>query len=127
MPNLNQVNLMGHVGKEPEMKYSANGNAVLTFSIAVNSGWGDNKRTDWIDCVMFGNRAESVSEFIGKGDPLFVSGSIQINDWQDKEGNKRRGFNIVVNQVELLRGRTQEAGATKSKAPTQDGEDDLPF
>ena len=100
---LNHIVLMGRLTRDPELRRTASGVAVATFSIAVdrdfaNSATGE-KETDFIDIVAWRNTAEFVSKYFTKGRMAVVSGRLQIRNWNDKEGNKRRSAEVVADNV----------------------------
>ena len=103
---LNKVMLLGNIGMEPDLKYGQNGNAVLRLRLATNETWKDRQtgqrqeRTEWHTVIFFGNRAEGLSKVLTKGAQVFVEGSLQTRQWEDRDGNKRyttevRGRDLV--------------------------------
>lgn len=111
MPYLNKVFLMGHVGYAPELR-EAGKTKVANFSIATTERYNGNERTDWHKIVAFGKWAEIVSDAVGKGSLVLVEGKIQTNQWEDKNGVKRKDVSIVVANIKFL--------DRKSKADTDD-------
>lgn len=96
--SLNHCVFMGRLTKEPELRHTQQGTAVTSFTIAVDRDFEKGK-TDFIDCVAWRNTAEFVSKYFGKGRMIAVSGSLQMRDWTDKEGNKRRNAEIIADNV----------------------------
>lgn len=99
---LNHVVLMGRLTRDPELRRTANGIAVASFSLAVDRDFaaqGAEKETDFIDIVAWRNTAEFVSKYFTKGRMAVVSGRLQIRSWTDKDGNKRRTAEIVADNV----------------------------
>ena len=94
MSNLNVVVLQGNLTKDAEI-VGAEKN-VARFTIAVNSGFGDNKETAFIDCVAFGKQVEAIKEYFLKGKQILVRGAIRQNRWESKEGEKRSKLEIVL-------------------------------
>ena len=92
---MNQVILMGRLTKEPELRRTQNQTAVCSFTIAVDRDFSKNE-TDFIDCVAWKSTGEFVAKYFGKGSPIAVSGRLQIRDWTDKDRNKRRSYEVVV-------------------------------
>ena len=90
MPNLNQVTLIGHVGKEPELKYTQSGSAVCQLSLAVNRGYGDFKKTVWLQVAIWGKAAETASTLIHKGSTVLICGELNMDEWEDKATGQRR-------------------------------------
>ena len=109
--SVNKVILLGNVGKDPEIKFAATGNAVASFSIATserfkdkNGEWQD--RTEWHNLVAFGKLAEIIRDYVKKGSKLYVEGSLRTQSWDDKaSGQKRYKTEIVLNDISLLSGR----------------------
>ena len=89
---------MGRLTSAPELRHTQQGTAVTSFTIAVDRDFEKGK-TDFIDCVAWRNTAEFVSKYFGKGRMIAVSGKLQMRDWTDKEGNKRRNAEITADNV----------------------------
>ena len=107
MANLNKVMLIGNTGKDAEMRYTANGTAQTQFSLAVNyrrrSQSGDwENQTEWFNIVMFGDRAERVSQYITKGKQLYIEGRLQTRTWDDDQGQRHYRTEVIANQIEFL-------------------------
>lgn len=100
---LNHIVLMGHLTRDPELRRTGTGIAVASFSIAVDRDFGSKetgeKETDFIDIVAWRNTAEFVSKYFTKGRMAVVSGRLQIRNWNDKDGNKRRSAEVVADNV----------------------------
>lgn len=100
---LNKIFLMGRLVKAPELRHTTSGVPVASFSLAVDRDFKDKqtgeKSTDFIDCVAWRNTAEFVSRFFTKGRMAVVVGSLQLRDWTDKEGNRRRAAEVVADNV----------------------------
>lgn len=143
MNGVNKVILLGHVGKDPDIRYSQSGTAVANFSLATTERWKDKntgekqERTEWHRCTAWGRSAEVIGEYVKKGSPLFVAGKLQTRKWQDKEGVDRYTTEIVVDEFQLLGGRgggdQQEdarpatSASKKPAASQQDFDDEVPF
>lgn len=99
---LNHINLMGRLTRDPELRHTASGVAAASFTLAVDrdfkSDSGD-RETDFIDIVAWRNTAEFVSKYFAKGRMAVVSGRLQIRNWTDKEGNKRRSAEVVADNI----------------------------
>ena len=95
---LNDVKLMGRFTRDPELRYTNSQKPVASFTLAVDRDGKDNG-TDFIDCVAWNGTAEFVSKYFGKGKMAVVSGKLQIRDWTDKDGNKRRSAEVVVRDI----------------------------
>ncbi len=150
MASLNTVMLIGNVGRDPEMRYTANGNAQTQFSLAVNyrkppQGGGDQweEATEWFRVVVWRDLAERVSQYVTKGRQVYVEGRLQTRTYDDDQGVKHYITEVVANQVLFLGGRDQQAGGgaggdwgdAASPKPARGGRagaaevdpDDLPF
>ena len=98
---LNHITVMGRLTKDPELRRTATGTAVTSFTIACDRDFGENgqKETDFLDCVAWRGTAEFVERNFSKGRMIVVSGRLQIRGWTDKDGNKRRTAEIVADNV----------------------------
>lgn len=100
---LNHIVIMGRMTRDPELRHTGSGIAVASFTLAVDRDFTDKnsgeKETDFIDCTAWRNTAEFVSKYFTKGRMAVVSGKLQIRNWTDKEGNKRRSAEVVVENV----------------------------
>ena len=132
MPNLNRVTLMGHLGRDPETRYTPNGKAVSNLSVATTDRYKDGdewkETTEWHRITAWGKTAELSSQ-LHKGDSVYVEGKLQTRKWQDKEGNDRYTTEIIASTVWPLGKLAAEAKAdTPAKAdpaPSKGGFDDL--
>jgi len=111
---INKAVIVGTLGKDPEIRYAPNGNAVVNISVATNESWKDREtgeaqqRTEWHRIVMFGKLGEIASQYLKKGSQAYFEGRIKTSKWQDDSGNDRYTTQIVANQMEML-GRRAEA------------------
>ena len=100
---LNHITIMGRLTRDPELRRTGSGLAVASFTVAVDRDWPNKetgeKETDFIDCVAWRQTGEFVSKWFSKGSMIVVSGRLQIRPWTDKEGNKRKAAEIVVDNV----------------------------
>lgn len=100
---LNKIVIMGRLTRDPEMRQTGSGTSVTSFSLAVGRDYsgrdGGEKQTDFIDVVAWRHTAEFVDKYFAKGDMAAVSGRLQIRDWTDKDGNKRRSAEVVADNV----------------------------
>jgi single-strand DNA-binding protein len=107
MAGLNKVMLIGNVGKDPEMRYTANGHAVTTFSVAVNRNFqspeGERREeTDWFEIVTWNKLAELCSQFLQKGRQAYIEGRLQTRSWEGQDGQKRYRTEVVAQTVLFL-------------------------
>ncbi|MCD7844810.1 MAG: single-stranded DNA-binding protein [Oscillospiraceae bacterium] len=100
---LNHIDLMGRLTRDPELRYTQSNTPVATFTLAVDRDFADKttgqRPTDFIECVAWRQTGEFVSKYFSKGSMAAVSGRLQIRDWTDREGNKRRSAEVVVDNV----------------------------
>ena len=105
---VNKVILVGNLGRDPEVRYSPNGQAVANVTIATSESWKDKtsgekqERTEWHRVVFFGRLAEIAGEYLKKGAQIYVEGRLQTRKWQDKDGNDRYTTEIVANDMQML-------------------------
>ena len=144
---VNKAIIVGTLGQDPEIRYTANGSAVANISVATNESWKDKatgeaqERTEWHRIVMFGKLAEIAQQYLKKGSQAYFEGRIQTRKWQDQSGNDRYSTEIVANEMQMLGGRggggggapiesgdqSQSRSPTPETAPMDDGFDDIPF
>ena len=133
--SVNKVILIGNLGQDPESRFTPQGTAVTSFSIATNESWksqnGDIKEhTEWHRIEMFGKRAETANEYMRKGNTVYIEGRLKTDEWEDKEtGQKRRATKIQCDNFTMLgrRGDNQSQGGGQPSAPASNEDDDLPF
>ena len=133
--SVNKVVLVGHLGGDPETRFTPSGAAVANFNVATNESWKDSNgelqdKTEWHRCVMFGKTAELAGELLKKGQLVYLEGKLQTRNWEDKDGIKRYTTEVVCDMFTML-GRKMENDAPQA-APASSGdegdeEDDLPF
>lgn len=100
---MNKVILIGNLTKDAELSFvKGTGSAITKFNLAVSRGYKDKNETDFINCVVFGKIAENVAQYTSKGSKVAVEGSLRINNYTDKDGNKRSFTEIYVNNIEFL-------------------------
>ena len=134
---LNKVMIIGHLGKDPEMRYTPSGRPVTTFTVAVSRSWNsaDGERhaeTEWFNIVAWGNLAEICKQYLTKGQQVYIEGRLQTRRWDDKEGQKHTSVEIVANEMMML-GERRDAnhGAEEQAVPAEgepaSAEDEFPF
>jgi single-strand DNA-binding protein len=116
MSSLNKVMLIGHLGKDPEIRYTSEGSPVANFSLATSENWTDKngsrqERTEWHTIVAWTKLADLAKRFLSKGRQVYIEGRIQSREWNDRDGNKRRTTEIIATQMVLLGGRPQGVDA----------------
>lgn len=133
-----KASVIGNLGSDPELKYAASGSAFLRMNVASNyrakaeSGeWED--RTEWVRVTVFGQRAETLCQYLKKGGRVFVDGRLEARPWTDNSGNVRAGLELIASDVEFMSSRQdddQPRRPTSAAAPSGkaiDDDDDLPF
>ena len=119
MASVNKVILVGNLGRDPEMRFMPNGEAVCNFSIATTDNWKDKagvkqERTEWHNIVMYRKLAEIAGEYLKKGSSVYVEGRLQTRKWQTKEGQDRYTTEIIADSMQMLGGRNVGSGASAS-------------
>ena len=147
MAGLNKAILIGNLGRDPEVRYTSDGRAVTSFSIATSEEWKDREtgekrqRTEWHRIVAFNKLGEICGEYLSKGRQVYIEGQIRTRDWEDRDGNKRYTTEIIANNMIMLgsRGGVSEAQSSTGQADTDPGypesassyaekpDDDIPF
>ncbi|MDH5485588.1 MAG: single-stranded DNA-binding protein [Gammaproteobacteria bacterium] len=152
---VNKVILIGNLGKDPEVRYSANGGALANITLATSESWKDKntgetvEKTEWHRVVFFRRLAEIAGEYLKKGSKVYIEGKLQTRKWQDKDGQDRYTTEIVANEMQMLDSKggsasyNQDSSATSANsgagssyqsqpqdssfAPAGDFDDDIPF
>ncbi len=147
MANFNKVMLMGNLTRDPQLSYTPNQTAVVDFGMAINRKWTgqdgqSREETCFVDCRMFGRRAEVVNKYCKKGNPLFVEGRLTFDSWEAQDGTKRSKLRVTVENFEFIGGggggaasgggagqaaQSYGGGAPASSAQPPVGDDDIPF
>ena len=113
---VNKVILVGNLGKDPEMKYTASGAAIANITVATSESWNDKQtgekqeKTEWHRVVFFRRLAEIVGEYLRKGSQVYIEGKLQTRKWQDQNGQDRYTTEVVANEMQMLGGRAGETG-----------------
>ena len=112
---INKAVIVGTLGRDPEIRYSSNGKAVVSISVATNEAWKDREtgeaqeRTEWHRIVIFGKLGEIASQYLKKGEQAYFEGRIKTSKWQDQSGNDRYTTEIVANEMQMLGRRPEQA------------------
>jgi single-strand DNA-binding protein len=123
MAGLNVVQVIGNLGKDPEVRFTTGGQAVANFSVAVNDSWTDKatgqkkERTEWVRVSAWGKTAELCGEYLKKGRQVYVSGRLSTREYQDKEGRKAWSTEVVADRVLFLGGGERGDAARGGQAP----------
>lgn len=143
MASVNKVLLIGNLGRDPELKFMASGNAVCNFSVATTETWKDKagekqEKTEWHRIAVFGKTAELCGEYLSKGKTVYVEGRLQTREYE-KDGVKRYATEIVGDRVQFLSPRSEGSGSAgrsesrgdgkRDAAPAKQGDfdEDIPF
>jgi len=152
---VNKVILVGNLGRDPEMKYTASGAAIANITVATSESWNDKQtgervdKTEWHRVVAFQRLAEIMGEYLKKGSQVYIEGKLQTRKWQDQNGQDRYTTEVVANEMQMLGARGGEGGGRPAggggsgggfrskppaqQAPAQSGsdndfaDDDIPF
>ena len=136
---LNKVMIIGHLGRDPEMRYTPSGRPVTTYSVATSRSWktsdGEKRdETEWFNIVAWGNLAEICNQYLTKGQQVYIEGRLQTRRWEDDDGNRRTTVEIVANQMIMLGDRKKKDTSTEPTideevfATNDEGEEDaFPF
>jgi len=123
--SLNKVQLIGHLGKDPDLRYTATGTAVANFSLATNERFKPadkeewQERTEWHRIVAWGRLAEIAGEYLAKGRQVYIEGRLQTREWEDKEKIKRYSTEIVAGDIILLGGKGEGGGGNRPPHPAE--------
>ena len=96
-----KLTFTGRLGKDAELRFTADGKAVLGFTVASDAGWGDKKHTNWIDCSVWGKRAESLAPYLIKGLAVTINGDADLREWEGKDGKTGKTLSCNVNDVDM--------------------------
>ena len=107
MANLNRVTAIGHLGNDPEIRFTPKGTAVGKFSIAVNEKWRDQagnqqQHTEWINVEVWGKMAENCGQYLSKGKPVYIEGRLRTDKYQDKQGIDRHFTKVIASTIQFL-------------------------
>ena len=125
---LNKVQIIGNLGRDPELRFTQGGTPVCNFTIAVNDSWQNRdgeqrEHTEWFRVVAWARLAEISNEYLRRGRQVYVEGRLQTREWQDREGNDRTTTELVARDLMMLGGRDGEQGPVQE--PSQQGQEDV--
>ena len=129
--SLNKVLLIGHLGSDPESRFTTSGSAVTNFNLATNESWrsaeGETKdKTEWHRVVLFGKMAETAAEYMKKGQLVYIEGRLQTRSWEDKDKVKRYTTEVLCDNFTML-GPKRDGGEAAQPSTDTSNDDDLPF
>ncbi len=126
--SINRVLISGNLTRDPELRASGSGTQILRFGVAVNDRRRNPQTNEWedvpnfVDCVMFGSRADALSRYLSKGTKVTVEGKLRYSSWEAKDGGRRSKLEVVVDELEFMSSRNQQQGggapAYQQEAPT---------
>ena len=133
--SINRVNISGNLTRDPELRNAANGTAILAFGVAVNDRRKNPSTGEWedcpnfVDCTMFGTRAEAVGRYLSKGSKVAIEGKLRYSSWQGKDGGKRSKLEVIVDEIEFMSrdGAVARSAAPSAQAPADPYDEDIPF
>jgi len=135
---LNKVMIIGHLGRDPEMRYTPSGRPVTSFSVATSRSWttaeGERRtETEWFNIVAWSSLAEICNQYLKKGQQVYIEGRLQTRHWEDEEGNKRSATEVVAREMIMLgekRGKADgeaDTGADSEEPFPSSDEEAFPF
>jgi single-strand DNA-binding protein len=131
--SLNKVMIIGHLGRDPEMRYTPSGKPVTTFTVATSRLWKSadgeqHSETEWFNVVAWGSLAERCKNYLSKSQQVYVEGRLQTRRWDDNEGNKHTSIEIVANEMLMLGERRDTYVPNNGEAPSaEEGDEEFPF
>lgn len=131
--DLNKVMIIGHLGRDPEMRFTPSGRPVTTFTVATNRSWntGDGERhseTEWFNVVAWGNLAEICKQYLTKGQQVYVEGRLQTRRWEDSDGVKHSNVEIVASEMMILGDKRDNSQSTSDLQDSEiQTDEDYPF
>ena len=136
--DLNRCEFIGRLGRDPEVRFSADGNAICNFSIAVGYKSKEKETTEWIRIVSFGKLAGVCGDYLRKGSQVYIAGRMTTRKWQNKDGVEQFSTEVVADQMQMLGGKSEESPAPKKPdayrqikegnvMPIEDDLDSVPF
>ena len=128
--SVNKVVIVGHLGADPETRFTPSGIAVANLNLATNESRKNSEgeyqdHTEWHSCVLFGKRAEFAGEYLKKGQLVYLEGRLQTRSWEDDSGTKKYRTEVIGNEITMLGKKVGTGGSSQERNDTSD--DDLPF
>ena len=120
--SINRVNITGNLTRDPELRATAGGTQVLSFGVAVNDRRKNPQTGEWenvpnfIDCIVFGQRAEALSRFISKGAKVSIDGKLHYSSWETKDGQRRSKLEVIVDEIDFLSRQGQQVTSPAAEA-----------
>ncbi len=123
---INKAILMGRLTRDPELRHTGSGTPVCSFSIAIDNGYGDNRSTDFINCVAWNKTAEFVEKYFTKGRMIIVIGRIQTRTWEGQDGKKNYATEVVASEVSFGETKRNAEDSGYSAKPSYSADMDIP-
>ena len=123
--SINRVSISGNLTREPELRSTSGGSQILSIGVAVNDRRRNPQTDEWedvpnfVDCVVFGKRAESISGYLHKGDKVAIDGKLRYSSWETKDGQRRSKLEVVVDEVEFMTRGQQEQQRPRKDSPVR--------
>ena len=120
--SINRVNITGNLTRDPELRAIAGGTQILAFGVAVNDRRKNQQTGEWedvpnfVDCIVFGQRAEAVSRFISKGSKVAIEGKLRYSAWETKEGQRRSKLEVIVDEIDFMSRQGQQVTSPAAEA-----------
>ena len=120
--SINRVNITGNLTRDPELRATAGGTQILSFGVAVNDRRKNPQTGAWedvpnfVDCIVFGQRAEAVSRFISKGSKVAIEGKLRFSSWETKEGQRRSKLEVIVDEIDFMSRQGQQVTSPAAEA-----------
>ena len=127
---INRVNISGNLTRDPELRATGGGTQILSFGVAVNDRRKNQQTGEWedvpnfVDCVVFGARADSLGRFLSKGSKVAIEGKLRYSSWETREGQRRSKLEVVVDEIEFMSPRGQQGG--QARPPRQAPQPPMP-
>lgn len=127
--SFNKIIIVGRLGRDPELRYTAGGKAVCNFTVATDDvRQGGEKTTTWFRVTAFGKTAENASQYLAKGKQVLIDGRLSLSEWQDKQGGNRTTAEVSANDIRFLEPRSSAGDAAAMPfAGRRDTDEDIPF
>jgi len=129
---LNKVMIIGHLGRDPELRYTPSGRPVVSFSVAATRGWTNangerREETEWFNVVAWGSLAEICKQHLRKGQQVYIEGRLQTRGWEDQEGRKHYRTEVVAQEMIMLGGAPPSEPETPSPEKREGSDEEFPF
>ena len=128
---VNKAVILGNVGNDPELRFMSNGKAVANFTVATSEQWKDQQgqkqeRTEWHRMVAYDKLAEIIGQYVKKGSKLYLEGKLQTREWTDQQGQKKYTTEIIVNEMQMLDGKSQGGQQAQGQQQSPQGQQQQP-